>query len=105
LLDRLRASDAWLPALSFVALADDGEIVAHVGATRGRIGDEPALVLLPPSVDPDQRGRGVGQALMHRVIGAADALGEPLVGLVAAPPEYYQRSAFGRPASMRSRLR
>lgn len=97
LLDGLRASDAWLPALSFVALGDDGEIVAHVGATRGRIGDEPALVLLPPSVDPDQRGRGVGQALMHTGIGAAEALGESLAGLVVSPPEYYTRFGF-RPA-------
>jgi hypothetical protein len=31
---------------------------------------------------------------MHTVIGAADAPGEPLVGLVAVPPEYYRRFGF-----------
>lgn len=31
---------------------------------------------------------------MHAVLGAAEALGEPLVGLVAIPPEYYSRFGF-----------
>jgi putative acetyltransferase len=97
LLDALRASDSWLPALSFVALCDDGEVVGHVAAARGRIGSVPALVLVPPSIEPDQRGRGVGQALLHAILGAAEALGEPLVGLVAYPPEFYARFGF-RPA-------
>jgi putative acetyltransferase len=61
LLDRLRASDAWLPALSFVALADDGEIVAHVGATRGRIGDEPALVCCHPASTQTNAGAEWGR--------------------------------------------
>jgi putative acetyltransferase len=43
---------------------------------------------------PDDRGRGVGQALMHTVLGAAEALAEPLVGVVAFPPEYYLRFGF-----------
>ena len=97
LIDGLRASDAWLPALSFVALGTDGEVVGHVAAARGQVGSAPALALVPPSVEPDQRGQGVGQALMHSVLGAAEALGEPLVGLVAVPPEYYDRFGF-RPA-------
>ncbi len=97
LLDALRASDAWLQALSLVALGEDGEVVGHVAGARGWIGSAPALVLVPPSIEPDQRGRGVGQALMHSILGAAEALGEPLVGLVAFPPEYYARFGF-RPA-------
>jgi putative acetyltransferase len=98
LLDALRDSDAWLPALSFVALDDDGEVAGHIAGARGRIGYKPALVLVPPSIEPDQRGRGVGQALMHAVLGAAEALGEPLVGVVGFPPEFYQRFGF-RPAA------
>lgn len=97
LLDGLRASDAWLPTLSFVAHDPDGEIVGHVAAARGRVGSTPTLALLPPSVDPDQRSRGVGQALMHAILDAADALDETLVGLVAYPPEYFGRFGF-RPA-------
>jgi putative acetyltransferase len=92
LIDGLRAS-TWLPALSFVALGTNGQVAGHVAAARGHVGPAPALAL-PPSVEPDQRGRGVGQALMHSILGAAEALGEPLVGLVAIPPEYYDRFGF-----------
>lgn len=97
LLDGLRTSDAWLPALSFVALGSEDEVVGHVAATRGHIGSRPTLALLPPSVDPNQRGQGVGQALMHSVLGAAEALDEQLVALMGFPPEYYLRFGF-RPA-------
>ena len=34
---------------------------------------------------------------MHSILGSAEALGEPLVGLVAFPREYYLRFGF-RPA-------
>jgi len=47
----------------------------------------------PLSVDPPHQGRGVGSALMHAVLGAADALGEPLVVLLGNP-RYYRRFAF-----------
>jgi len=97
LIDRLRASDTWVPALSFVALGNDGEVVGHVGAARGQVGSAPALALVPPSIGPNDRGRSIGQALMHAILGAAEALGEPLVGLVAIPPEYFSRFGF-RPA-------
>jgi putative acetyltransferase len=94
LIDGLRASDSWLPAFSFVALGSDDEVVGHVGAARGHIGSASALALLPPSIGPDDRGRGIGQALMHTVLGAAEALEEPLVGVVAFPPEYFLRFGF-----------
>ncbi|MGH2602618.1 MAG: GNAT family N-acetyltransferase, partial [Dehalococcoidia bacterium] len=94
LIDGLRASDSWLPALAFVALGTEGEVVGHVGAARGHIGSASALALLPPSIGPDDRGRGIGQALMYSVLGAAETLGESLVGLVAFPPEYYLRFGF-----------
>ena len=71
-----------------------GEVVGHVADTRGNLGSVPALALLPPSIDPDQRGQGVGQALVHAVLGAAEAFGEPLVALVAVPPEYFRRFGF-----------
>jgi putative acetyltransferase len=40
----------------------------------------------------------VGQALLHAALGAADALDEPIVGVVAFPPEFYARFGF-RPAA------
>ncbi|WP_204044354.1 GNAT family N-acetyltransferase [Acrocarpospora phusangensis] len=93
LVDRLRADAGWLPALSMVAVADGGEVVGHVVCTRGHVGDTPALGLGPLSVRPDRQRQGVGLALMHAVLGAADALGEPLVALLGNPA-YYGRYGF-----------
>ena len=51
------------------------------------------LALGPLSVRPDRQLRGVGSALMHAVLGAADALGEPLVALLVSTA-YYPRFGF-----------
>ena len=108
LVDELRASGAWLPALSLVALSPvgqspvgqspveagaAGEVIGHVVCTRGHVGQAPVLGLGPLSVRPDSQRRGVGSALMHAVLGAADALDEPLVALVGSPA-YYGRFGF-----------
>lgn len=97
LVDWLRASPAWIPGLSLVALGPDGDVVGHVVCTRGSVGPAPVLALGPLSVRPDRQRRGVGQALMHAVLGAGDALGEPLVALLGSTA-YYPRFGF-RPAS------
>jgi putative acetyltransferase len=82
-----------VPQLSLVAVAG-GAIVGHVLCTRAVVDDEHAVVgLAPIGVRPSLQGRGIGHALMYAVLGAADALGFPLVGLVGAP-EYYGRFGF-----------
>jgi len=97
LVTQLRASDAWMPALSIVAL-DGDEIVGHVVCTRATIADRFAVLGLGPlGVAPGRQRAGVGLALMHAVLGAADACGEPLVALLGNP-NYYQRFGF-EPAS------
>ncbi|MFZ0000638.1 MAG: N-acetyltransferase [Trebonia sp.] len=93
LVDELRADGAWLPALSLVAVDGAGEVMGHVVCTRGRVGQAPVLALGPLSVRPDTQRRGVGSALMHAVLGAGDALGEPLVALLGSPA-YYRRFGF-----------
>jgi predicted N-acetyltransferase YhbS len=93
LVDELRASPAWLPELSLVAATADGEILGHVLCTRGHVGRAPVLALGPLSVRPASQRRGVGSALMHAVLGAADALGEPLVALLGNPA-FYGRFGF-----------
>jgi putative acetyltransferase len=96
LVTALRASDAWLPPLSLVAF-DDGRVVGHVVCTRAHVARTPVLGLGPLGVLPSHQKRGVGSALMHAVLGAADALGEPVVVLLGHT-EYYPRFGF-RPAS------
>ncbi|MEH0972610.1 N-acetyltransferase [Micromonospora sp. CPCC 205546] len=97
LVDALRADDGWLPTLSLVAADDAGRVVGHVVCTRGRVAGEPvALGLGPLGVLPAWQRRGVGSALMHAVLGAADAREEALVVLLGHP-DYYPRFGF-RPA-------
>ena len=91
--DWLRACPAWIPELSLVALGAGGEVVGHVVCSRGTVQTAPVLALGPLSVRPDWQRQGVGKALMHAVLGAADAMGEPLVALLGST-EYYPRFGF-----------
>ena len=97
LVDWLRASPAWIPELSLVVVDPGGDVVGHVVCTRGKVGSAPVLALGPLSVRPDRQRRGAGKALVHAVLGAADALDEPLVVLLGST-KYYPRFGF-RPAS------
>lgn len=94
LLEALRAdSAAWIPALSLVVIASDATIAGHVVCTRAHVGDTPVVALGPISVRPDRQRQGVGSALMHAVVAAADGRDEPLVGLLG-DPAYYERFGF-----------
>lgn len=93
LVGRLRAGGDRLPELSLVAVGEQGQVVGHVLCTRGYAGEAPVLGLAPLAVDPGHQNRGVGSALVHAVLGAADALGEPLVAVLGSPA-YYGRFGF-----------
>lgn len=96
LVTSLRADEGWLPALSLVAV-DGDEVVGHVVCTRAHISASPALGLGPLGVLPDRQHSGIGAALMHAVLGAAEALDEPIVVLLGHKG-YYPRFGF-RPAA------
>src|SRR5215472_9438450 len=89
---RLREGVAAEAALSFVAV----EKAALRGSVRFWpviIGKTPALLLGPLAVQSDQRGRGIGIALMTRGMEEAKALGHRFIVLVGDPP-YYGRVGF-----------
>lgn len=101
LLDGLRVDDGWIPELSLVVEVD-GEVVGHSVCSRGWIAPAPAtghdqplacLGLGPIGIQPDVQHRGLGSALMHAMVGAADAMGEPVIALLGNP-EYYSRFGF-----------
>jgi putative acetyltransferase len=92
LLRALRDDAGWISTLSMVAERED-EVIGHVVCTRGRLGVLDALGLGPISVLPNRQRRGVGSALMHAVIGAADACGERLIALLG-DPGFYSRFGF-----------
>jgi len=62
------------------------------------IGDTPALLLGPLTVEPPFRSRGIGRALMDHALAEAKAKGHRLVVLVGDEP-YYGRMGFKRIAS------
>jgi predicted N-acetyltransferase YhbS len=64
-----------------------------VRLTPIRIGEIPALLLGPLTVEPPFRRRGIGLALMQRALNEAKRKGHRLVVLVGNAP-YYAKAGF-----------
>jgi len=92
LVDALRADGDLIPALSLVALVNE-QVVGHVACSRASIDGCPSVGLGPLAVLPAHQRQGVGQALMHAVLAAADALDEQVVVLLG-DPGYYRLFGF-----------
>lgn len=92
LVTRLRSDSGWIPTLSMVAVEHDA-VIGHVCLTRAAVGPFPVLALGPIGVLAEHQGNGVGAAMMHAALGAADALDEPLIGLLGGL-EYYPQFGF-----------
>ena len=111
LLEELRRCDSWQNRFSLVVESGDAavesgdaavdragssrQVIAHAVCTRGHVGDVPVLALGPIAVRPDRQRGGAGSALVHGLIGAADATGEPMIVLLGSPV-YYGRFGFVR---------
>jgi putative acetyltransferase len=96
---RLHEGPWWLPHFSLVAACPDGSVVGHVIATRGYVDRAPVLGLGPLGVLPEHQGRGCGSALVHELLGAAQARDEALVALLG-DPAYYRRFGFRHAAEL-----
>ena len=78
--------------LSFVARIGT-LMVGSVRLSPVRIGEAPALLLGPLTVEPPFRERGIGQALLERALAEAKQQGHRLVVLVGDEP-YYGKVGF-----------
>jgi putative acetyltransferase len=96
LVDAIRASGEFVPALSLVAVAD-GRVVGHVMVSHVGLHDGPTVrsvaSLSPLAVVPELHGQGIGGALVRAVVACAEERGEPMVVLEGAPA-YYGRFGF-----------
>jgi putative acetyltransferase len=94
------SEDAGTPSLlELVAVDGTDAVVGHVMAAPGDLDGEAAPAVAPLAVHPDHQGRGIGSALMHRVIDDAGARGWSCLYLLGHPA-YYGRFGFV-PASTR----
>ena len=99
--ERIRASDEFVPELALVA-EDDSGVIGHVmlswvgleSTLRQRI-----LNLTPMSVRPDRQRSGVGSLLIRDLLGRAEAAAEPAV-MVEGIPAYYPRFGFERATAL-----
>ena len=91
---RIREQAAHAPELSFTARVGT-MLVGSVRLTRVRIGDRPALLLGPLTVEPPFQSVGIGARLLEVSLDAARGAGHRLVILVGDEP-YYARFGFSR---------
>jgi predicted N-acetyltransferase YhbS len=91
---RIREQIAHRLDLSFTARIGT-LLVGSVRLTSVRIGETPALLLGPLTIEPPFRDRGIGKILMERALDDARQKGHRLVILVGDEP-YYARVGFKR---------
>ena len=99
--ERLRASEHFVPELALVA-EDSSGVIAHVmltwvgvqGGSRTKI-----LNLTPMSVRPDRQRIGIGTRLIWNALGRVEQAGAPAI-MVEGIPAYYSRFGFERATAL-----
>ena len=99
---RIREGAAHWVDLSFTARIGT-LLVGSVRLTPIRVGNAPALLLGPLTVEPPFRHRGIGLALMQRALAEAKQKGHSLVVLVGDAP-YYAKVGFAPIPKGRARM-
>lgn len=97
LVDNLRNSDAFIPALSLVAVLD-GQIVGHILFTKIKIKDDrgnahDSLALAPMAVRPGFQNQGIGGQLIRYGLEQAKTQGHTSV-IVLGHEHYYPKFGF-----------
>jgi putative acetyltransferase len=96
LVEAIRASPEYRPAMALVAVLDN-EVVGHVMISEAALHDgdhrHRVVTLSPLAVAPHVQGRGIGSLLVRAATDGADHAGEPLV-LLEGDPRYYARFGF-----------
>ena len=101
LVERIRASENYVPELALVA-EDESGVVGHLmlswvgleGAVREKI-----LNLTPMAVRSDRQRKGVGARIIRAALALAEDAGEPAV-MVEGIPSYYPRFGFERASAL-----
>jgi putative acetyltransferase len=99
--ERIRASEHFIPELALVA-EDSSGVIAHVMLSWVGVegGSRPSVLnLTPMSVRPDRQRMGVGTQLIWAALGRAQDAGEPAV-CVEGIPGYYPRFGFERASTL-----
>ena len=96
LVEALRRTPEFIPALSLVAL-HDGHVVGHILFSRIAIVSDaasvPALALAPMAVRPEYQGHGIGSKLVLQGLEECRRSGEGIV-VVLGHADYYPRFGF-----------
>ena len=96
MIERLRNTDAWIPALSLLAEVS-GKAVGHILLTRAEIigarSSVATLALAPLSVVPEHQASGVGKQLVAAARRQASELGFETILLIGIP-SYYPQFGF-----------
>lgn len=96
LVDAIRQSSAFVPALSLVA-TDGAQIVGHILfseiSIRTASHPAPALALAPLAVRPGFQNQGIGSALVRHGLAECTRLGHGIV-IVIGHASYYPRFGF-----------
>lgn len=99
--DRVRASEGYLPELAFVA-EEGTEIIGFVMLFKTMIHSDnqskELLILAPLAVAINYRKKGIGGQLIERAVEEAKQLGYAAI-LLVGEPNYYQRYGFVEAAS------
>lgn len=92
LVDRLRDSPEYIPALSLVAEIDN-EIVGYAMFSRILIDGAEAIALAPLAVRPGFQNQGIGRALINEGHRRAIESGYPC-SVILGSPDYYSGSGY-----------